>query len=135
MKKYSVIILMVFFANILLGQVDLRVEGSKYSIVKKTEKNNSLIFSKTILKEKNKNPKQLPSLQTVFQTSNPIEKTGSYFSMKKNQPQELAFFCDIEAKVEKASKLPVRFRLGDVQTVDRKEGKWQQFNPLPHISN
>ena len=41
----------------------------------------------------------------------------------------MPFFCDIEAKMEKASKIPVRFRLGDAQAVDRKEGKWKQFQP------
>ncbi|MEO1517035.1 MAG: hypothetical protein AAFV95_18570 [Bacteroidota bacterium] len=36
---------------------------------------------------------------------------------------DLAFFCKIEVKLEKAARLPVRFRLGDVQYVDRLEGK------------
>lgn len=36
---------------------------------------------------------------------------------------ELAFFCKIEVKMEKALNLPVKFRLGEVQAVERKEGK------------
>lgn len=36
---------------------------------------------------------------------------------------ELAFFCRLEVKIEKAAKLPVKFRLGDVQQVDYLEGK------------
>ncbi|MFN7118231.1 MAG: hypothetical protein ACK4TA_15630 [Saprospiraceae bacterium] len=35
----------------------------------------------------------------------------------------LAFFCKVEVKLEKAVKLPVKFRLGDVEYVDRLEGK------------
>ena len=135
MKNFTLFCLILFFANNLLGQVGLQVEGSKYSVVKKTEAKPILNFSKKTIAEKKQNPKQLPSLQTIFRNGDAVEKKGSYFSMKKNKTGELAFFCDIEAKVEKASKLPVRFRLGDVQAVDRKEGKWQQFNPLPRISN
>ena len=120
MKTY-LIIPFLFFANTLLSQTDLPIEKS----IEKTEKQN---FSK----KHNNNP---PSLQAVFSADVNLEKPTSYFSIKKNKSGKMPFFCDVEAKVEKASKLPVRFRLGDAQTVDRKEGKWQQFQPLPHISN
>lgn len=36
---------------------------------------------------------------------------------------DLAFFCKIEVKMEKAVRFPVKFRLGDVGYVDRLEGK------------
>ena len=36
----------------------------------------------------------------------------------------LAFFCRLELRLEKATKIPVRFRLGDVQQVDYLEGKF-----------
>ncbi len=35
----------------------------------------------------------------------------------------LAFFCRLELKIEKTTKFPVKFRLGDVEYVDRLEGK------------
>jgi hypothetical protein len=35
----------------------------------------------------------------------------------------LAFFCKMEVKLEKAVKMPIKFRLGDVDYVDRLEGK------------
>lgn len=38
---------------------------------------------------------------------------------------DLAFFCRLEVKMEKAAKIPVRFRLGDVQRVDYLEGKME----------
>jgi len=47
---------------------------------------------------------------------------------KNNSQNELAFFCRIEAEIEQSSRLPVKFRLGEVQQVDQKEGKWKQFN-------
>lgn len=37
---------------------------------------------------------------------------------------DLAFFCRLEVKLERATKMPVRFRLGDVQQVDYLEGKF-----------
>ena len=38
--------------------------------------------------------------------------------------EDLAFFCRLEVKIESATKMPVRFRLGDVQQVDYLEGKF-----------
>lgn len=37
---------------------------------------------------------------------------------------DLAFFCRVEVKLERATKIPVRFRLGDVQYVDYLENKF-----------
>ena len=37
--------------------------------------------------------------------------------------QDLAFFCRVEVKLEQAATLPVKFRLGSVNYVDRLEGK------------
>ena len=37
--------------------------------------------------------------------------------------QELAFFCRIEVKMERAARFPIKFRLGDVQYVDQLERK------------
>ena len=37
--------------------------------------------------------------------------------------QDLAFFCKLEVKMEKALNLPVKFRLGEVQAVEKREGK------------
>lgn len=39
------------------------------------------------------------------------------------QVKDLAFFCRLEVRLEAATRIPVRFRLGDVQYVDHLEGK------------
>lgn len=39
--------------------------------------------------------------------------------------EELAFFCRLEVQLEKVTKIPVRFRIGDVQQVDYLEGKFE----------
>ncbi len=36
---------------------------------------------------------------------------------------DLALFCKLEVKMEKVARFPVKFRLGDVEYVDRLEGK------------
>lgn len=50
-----------------------------------------------------------------FYQKNSIPKYYSY--------NELAFFCKVEVKLEKAVNFPIKFRLGDVDYVDRLEGK------------
>jgi hypothetical protein len=39
---------------------------------------------------------------------------------------ELGIFCKWEVKMEKAARMPVKFRLGEVQYVERMEGKLPQ---------
>jgi len=41
--------------------------------------------------------------------------------------KDLAFFCKIEVQLEKAVKLPVKFRLGSVDYVDYLEGKRSSY--------
>lgn len=38
--------------------------------------------------------------------------------------EDLAFFCKIEVQLERATKIPIKFRLGEVQQVERMEGKY-----------
>jgi|GEM_PF-1070160 len=37
--------------------------------------------------------------------------------------QEIGIFCKLDVKLDKISKIPIRFRLGTQEAVDRKEGK------------
>lgn len=40
-----------------------------------------------------------------------------------NPIDHFAFFCRLELKIENTTKFPIKFRLGDVEYVDRLEGK------------
>ena len=48
-----------------------------------------------------------------------VNSTPSAYSYK-----DLAFFCKLEVKMEKKAKIPIKFRLGEVQYVERMEGKY-----------
>lgn len=59
----------------------------------------------------------------------------SVFQQKAAAPsiyscENLAFFCKIEVKLEQSTGFPVKFRLGNVEYVDRLEGKrkWEISN-------
>jgi hypothetical protein len=55
-----------------------------------------------------------PELKTFFIP--PVLPSNFYAS-------HLPFFCDKELKIQKAIKLPIKFRLGSVQYCDKLEGK------------
>lgn len=38
--------------------------------------------------------------------------------------RDLAFFCKLEVKLEKATNFPIKFRLGEVQYAENREGKY-----------
>ena len=126
MKKIFHLFLFLSFANVMLGQVGLRVEGTQFAKEsqvdwEKRKESVKVFFTK-------KNQSQIPEdLKKYFLSENIPTNTSSTFSIK-NASQELAFFCKIEVQLENSSNLPVRFRLGEVQAVDQKEGKWKQFN-------
>jgi len=81
---------------------------------------------------------QLSELSNDFSFSEQIKqftfqenRKNTFKLMRKEQQQmpaayaykDLAFFCKIEVQLEKAVKLPVKFRLGSVDYVDYLEGK------------
>lgn len=69
--------------------------------------------------------------QRYFLTSLPAKEPMPSF-LQPTQPkipqtwsyQDLAFFCRLEVKMEKAANIPIKFRLGEVQYVENMEGKY-----------
>jgi len=77
--------------------------------------NSSFIISNSSLKK-------YPSLSQVFSFSK--KETPSVFSQPKAYSyHDLAFFCKVEVQIEKSTKVPFKFRLGDVRYVDYLEQK------------
>lgn len=63
-----------------------------------------------------------PDLKQAFLGIGPIVSPATNATNFRYK-QHLAFFCRVEAKNDKAAKMPVRFRLGSVDYVDYLEGK------------
>ncbi len=67
---------------------------------------------------------RLPLEEVMLRSPNQQPRAWSY--------QDLAFFCKLEVKLEKATNLPIKFRLGEVQYAENREGKYgklqQQLN-------
>ncbi|MEM1121054.1 MAG: hypothetical protein AAGJ18_11450 [Bacteroidota bacterium] len=60
------------------------------------------------------------------------KQNGSLLTNQQQVPlvyayKDLAFFCKVEVQLEKAVKLPVKFRLGSVDYVDYLEGKRRSY--------
>ena len=70
----------------------------------------------------------LPRIADSSSELAPPSLLGNFHATQSTIPaynvDHLAFFCRLEVHLEKATKIPVRFRLGDVQQVDYLEGKF-----------
>ena len=58
----------------------------------------------------------LPLTQAMGSHPSRIPQAWSY--------RDLAFFCKLEVKMEKATNFPIKFRLGEVQYAENREGKY-----------
>jgi len=76
-------------------------------------------------------PSQFNFSEQIQQFTFKEQQKDAFNLLQKEQQQmpqayaykDLAFFCKIEVKLEKATKMPVKFRLGSVDYVDYLEGK------------
>lgn len=119
MKKTFVILSFCLCSHLLVAQMMVHV----------TSKNYQGLQTKLVQEPKNINFTQQIQHFT-FQ-----ENKKNTFNPLDNQQQmpsayaykDLAFFCKIEVQLEKAVKLPVKFRLGSVDYVDYLEGKRSSY--------
>ncbi len=108
MKVIWFIILSFFIVN-LNAQIGIQLEDTRIN-------SKELVFST----QKTNDP--IPSLQQFFQPNATINH-----SLSNNYYDHLAFFCKVELRLEKVAKIPVKFRLGDVDYVDELEGKRRRY--------
>ena len=80
-------------------------------------------------------PNQLKFSEQIQQFTFQESKKNAFNLAPKDKQQmpaayaykDLAFFCKIEVQLEKAVKMPVKFRLGSVDYVDYLEGKRNSY--------
>ena len=117
-KRVAFIVVVCMFARGTLGaqtSQEVKIAGKSYIQLKKgVQPSPPTLF--------------LPSNNWQFYLFvNPTQESILH-KQPKNVPKayaydELGFFCKWEVKMEKAAKIPVKFRLGEVQYVERMEGK------------
>lgn len=122
-KQINSVLLLLLFSVITASAQMSTTSSGPYHILGK---------SMVALKKESPTPK-LPILPTLLTAKNNLAQAGpldskatylNYQAPKAYSFEHLAFFCRLEVKMEKASKMPVRFRLGTVDYVDRMEGKY-----------
>ena len=117
--------LKILFVSLLLG-ISITMASAQVGIKP------NIVYTKT------KNTEVLKSFQkkpTKIYFSSLTPYATNKFGLKENtssipntfDANKLPLFCKIEWKIEKASKLPVKFRLGEVQQVEAKEGKMKHL--------
>ncbi len=116
MKKLSGLIFCCLFSQLLVAQITTVNSSQSYHQLKTqlTTLSIDLNFSEQIqqytIQESRKH-----AVNLMQQEQQQMPAAYAY--------KDLAFFCKIEVKLEKAVKLPVKFRLGSVDYVDYLEGK------------
>ena len=113
-KSILLLISMVFCSHVLLSQNGVGVQLNKELLkIEKFDFNYQPI-----------NVQQYSILQKIKNNipdaySKNIDQSSILFNCN-----ELAPFCRLELKMEKVAKFPIKFRIGEVQYVERMEGKY-----------
>lgn len=105
MKQLFLLLLFASLTNVLLAQTDY-FPTQHYEL--KTVKINRLLPINTF-------PSSISSTPSIMKNHTVNVSVYSY--------EDLAIFCKLEVKMEKASGFPVKFRLGEVNYVEKLEGK------------
>ncbi len=124
------VLFFLFLALFLLADKDIKAQYSLEGKSLRTLKTERIDFSRSIAPAPTpfliKNKENLPD----FLTFSPLPKVHEVPRIYRFD--ELGMFCKFEVQIEKATRFPVKIRLGEVEAVDRKEGKWQYDNGVIH---
>ncbi len=105
--KFKLIFIYIFFQSIIA-----EAQVADYQLLKQQfNYQRAFTFEKILL----------PSID-VFSPVKPTVVARNQVPKVYNYEQ-LAFFCKLEVKIENITKLPIKFRLGDFQYIEKLEGK------------
>lgn len=104
------------------GQTDLSISGKSLA---ELQQGTTLSIPTTLVLPAPTPPstqkkEQFPSLHQLFHDPQSIKQMPKAYSY-----HDLGFFCKLEVKMEKKARFPVKVRLGEVQYVERMEGKYE----------
>lgn len=111
-KLHTILFCLLFSICSLTGQNDWRITGKSIPALKQKIQPITPFFSGNLLAQmvvKNGQNRQVLAAPGAF---------PQWYSV-----EQLPFFCKMEVKMEKTFKFPVKFRLGEVQYVEKMEGK------------
>lgn len=124
MKNYRIILILFFWATFFLdsqAQRSWRIEGK--SLLELRQGRNPLLSLPEVFVPFSNGAYLAPFIQSLPRRNSDMQ--GLEPSLPKAyRYKDLAFFCRIEVQMEQAFKFPVKFRLGEVQYVERMEGKY-----------
>lgn len=120
MKRINCLLFFCFLSQCLLAQITVSTNSKNYNFFQKQllEKPQSINFIQQI---------ELFTLKLNQNEPIPLWRHSPTRMPLAYAYKDLAFFCKIEVQLEKAAKLPVKFRLGSVDYVDFLEGKRDSY--------
>jgi len=115
------------------GHAQLKLKPVEaFSLLPKQLSENQSLSYPLAAKLLDKNTKLMTRQMAISRQHPAVPKIQAYRTAPSSPPdiyqyEELAFFCKWEVKLEQAARIPVKFRLGDVQYVDWLEGKRRDY--------
>lgn len=117
MRAFICLILFIFGSYSIIAQSsDFQVLGKSIHSLKEPVKLNPLAHPRFL-------PLHAGFLRTKS-TPNSVYPYSKTFSISEQYYEHLGFFCKAELRLEQASRIPIKIRLGEVQYVERMEGKY-----------
>jgi len=122
MNPEKIVLFFLLFITHPLLQAQLTTSSQKTYLIQKRLQINKVGKGSNLIKRP-----EHTDWRYISALSNPNLPPQKYPVPVVYSPNDLAFFCKIEVQLEKAVKVPIKFRLGSVDQVDFLEGKRRKY--------